>query len=201
MEREDDAEAAEDGEGGLGVSAYYPKTRSGIERRLSGISQATYGQFIYLLKAGQFVKVGRAGDVIHRISQMQTGCPWEIKPITAFGVMSNKDAGRFEKEMHSRMHVRRSYGEWFECGVQQAVSLLAIMACPHIGMKAYTFNNEYDDVVMSCFERELACRDSRNPFSKESQAIVEDVLSCFQNGKGVKAKKKYKSSSQMWCVS
>ena len=67
--------------------------------------------FVYFLRAGEFIKIGRTTDWPHkRISELQTGCPY---PITLAGFLDG-DA-KEESRLHKKFSALRARdgGEWF----------------------------------------------------------------------------------------
>jgi hypothetical protein len=176
--------------------AYYPKTRGGIARRLGcGRIAAGDTQFVYLLSSCGYVKVGRAKNIDLRIRQLQGGCPEEIVPVVAFGPVDKRLANSIEREIHARMALRRSYGEWFSCDIEPAVALLALIGSSCIGAGFFVFGNEHDVVVSECLSRESRCRGGED--AEASQQEVHELLSCFQNGKGVLVRRKNRVGEHM----
>jgi len=176
--------------------AYYPKTRSGLARRFCGSPYAEGAvQFVYLLSSCGYVKVGRAKNIDLRIRQLQGGCPEEIVPVVAFGPVDKRLANSIEREIHARMALRRSYGEWFSCDIEPAVALLTLIGSSCIGAGFFVFGNEHDAVVRKCLSRESRCRGGED--AEESQQEVHKLISCFQNGKGFLARRKNRVGDHM----
>jgi hypothetical protein len=136
------------------------------------VNRVGFYQFVYLLIAGGFVKVGRTSDVFNRIRQLQCGCPSKIVPVAAFGELDNTSAGAIEREMHQRMRSARSHGEWFSCDPKEALSLLATIGFSFVGGRFFTFKNQYEWLVKECVEREHACRSG----AAESRLVAESEL-------------------------
>ncbi len=63
---------------------------------------------LYVVRAGQFVKIGSTVDPIKRLSQLQVGCPYKIQLVAVFPG-TRKD----EKELHRIFKKDRFRGEWF----------------------------------------------------------------------------------------
>lgn len=63
---------------------------------------------IYFIRAGEFIKIGRAVNWRARISQMQTGSPYTIQPLLVF-----PDDCALERKLHTRFRHDRFRGEWF----------------------------------------------------------------------------------------
>jgi hypothetical protein len=73
-------------------------------------SQCSDGEsFIYLVQAGNRLKIGIARDIGKRISGMQSGNPEIIRLIGAF------HGGRAEEQaLHTQLSAYKIRGEWFE---------------------------------------------------------------------------------------
>lgn len=71
--------------------------------------RADYAGTLYVLRAGEFIKVGfTKGDVLDRIAALQTGCP------TKLFLLGTGPGGRFiERELHKILKDYRSHGEWY----------------------------------------------------------------------------------------
>ena len=77
--------------------------------------------FVYLLKAGDFVKVGIADDVAKRIAQLQTGNPLKIRPVAMLLV---KCPVHVETSIHDVLKRLRASGEWFHVNDDDALKLI-----------------------------------------------------------------------------
>jgi hypothetical protein len=133
-------------------------------------------QFVYLLYAAGFVKVGRAGDVFSRVRQLQCGCPSKIEPVVAFGRVPRQAACDFESTMHYRLRNTRSHGEWFSCTIEQAVTLLAAHAASLVGPKFFTFDNPHAELVAKCVAREIKCRCYQDKHIQAAAAAEVDAM-------------------------
>jgi hypothetical protein len=137
-------------------------------------------QYIYILHAGGFIKVGRAGDVSARIRQLQCGCPSKIELVVTFGKLPAQEAGDVERGIHFRLRRARSHGEWFSCTPDQAVSLLAAVCVSFVGINFFTHGNKHDELVRRCVDRERAARGWLDRSLQESAASeVDELLSSF----------------------
>ena len=65
---------------------------------------------IYFIQCGENgpIKIGQTGDVEKRISQLQTGCPYELKLLWTYHGNSWK-----EEEVHEALEAENIRGEWF----------------------------------------------------------------------------------------
>ncbi len=67
-------------------------------------------QYVYLIQADKYHKIGIAGDPQSRLAQLQTGNPYQLKIVSCYGF---QDALIVEKSLHqaySKFNVRN---EWF----------------------------------------------------------------------------------------
>ena len=137
-------------------------------------------QYVYVLHAGGFIKVGRTGDVLARIKQLQCGCPSKIEPVVVFGKVPARVAGDVEKHIHFRLRGVRSHGEWFSCTPEQAVSLLAAVCVSFIGVNFFCHGDKYHELVCRCLHRERTARGWLDKSLQESAASeIEELLSPF----------------------
>lgn len=65
---------------------------------------------VYVIKSGTHVKIGKASDVVKRISSLQTANPSEIEVIA---ILTEGDGHKLERELHKRFARHRFRGEWF----------------------------------------------------------------------------------------
>lgn len=85
-----------------------------MSRRPAAITQADVARasadetFIYFLRAGEFVKIGRSKLWKERMAHMQIGSPYTIVPL----LVLIGDAAH-ERKLHSRFRADRYRGEWF----------------------------------------------------------------------------------------
>lgn len=67
--------------------------------------------FLYFIRAGEFVKIGRTTNIDQRIASLQTGCPLNIEAAFYFPNM-----GKLERTIHADLFHERVRGEWFVWG-------------------------------------------------------------------------------------
>lgn len=65
---------------------------------------------VYLMKAGDFYKIGVSKTPRKRLRRLQTGCPRKIELIYAF---EQEDAYALEFALHDMYQKSRTHGEWF----------------------------------------------------------------------------------------
>lgn len=79
-----------------------------------------YESLIYLLYIdtpdGRLYKIGHTKESVQkRISQLQTGCPYEIREMETF----NSTYGQvIERTLHNIFSHKRLYGEWFSLDLE-----------------------------------------------------------------------------------
>lgn len=71
------------------------------------------GSFVYLLKCGNFYKIGVGGNLRKRISSIQTGNPYKVELIHAWDFIEEEVAYEIEAELHKKYIKNRKQGEWF----------------------------------------------------------------------------------------
>jgi Meiotically up-regulated gene 113 len=71
-------------------------------------SPAAKGKVVYVVRAGEMVKIGKANDVKDRISVLQIGCPFPMEVLHLF-----EGYTELESKLHLKFKKFRSHGEWF----------------------------------------------------------------------------------------
>lgn len=69
--------------------------------------------FLYVLKAGDYFKVGITQNLNKRIKQIQTGCPLKISRVYYYTLDTKFEAMELEKEIHIFLNKISTSGEWF----------------------------------------------------------------------------------------
>jgi hypothetical protein len=70
---------------------------------------------VYLIKTGDFYKVGRSNDFDRRLREIKTTLPEEAILVHA---IETDDAEGIEKYWHNRFDLKRGRGEWFKLSVE-----------------------------------------------------------------------------------
>lgn len=65
---------------------------------------------VYVIRCGNFIKIGKAADPAKRIAQLDAANPLELERIA---VIKGQDGHRLERELHQQFHEQRHKGEWF----------------------------------------------------------------------------------------
>jgi hypothetical protein len=71
------------------------------------------GEHLYIMQMGRTgaIKVGRSGDPKRRLSEIQTGCPYEVRILVIAEGQGHRER-RLHQEMR-RFRLRNQKGEWF----------------------------------------------------------------------------------------
>lgn len=69
--------------------------------------------YIYIMRCGEFAKIGRSHDPKHRLRQLRTGAPGPLSIEWTFKVPRDR-AGQIEAAAHGLLGGKRHYGEWFK---------------------------------------------------------------------------------------
>lgn len=92
-----------------------------VKRKLSGQSPAKPQEFIYLIRCGEYHKIGITSDVKARLSMMQTGSPHKLTLTACWPVQNAKED---ERQLHSMLESYHIRGEWFKLPKELVASLL-----------------------------------------------------------------------------
>jgi hypothetical protein len=76
---------------------------------------------VYLVQFGEFVKVGITNDPASRLKVLQTGLPDEISMPFYEILPTREHAVAIERRMHQALAPRRTRGEWFRVGLDEAM--------------------------------------------------------------------------------
>lgn len=77
-------------------------------RFLNSLLNRPYGDDLYFITDGEYVKIGRANNVYKRLAQLQTGNP---KALWVLAVI--KDKGMNESWVHKTLSQYRVSNEWY----------------------------------------------------------------------------------------
>ena len=104
----------------------YQECEKSYERFKSGgaIPQRnTAPGFIYLIRTGQYFKIGKSRTLAARLSQLSTLTPEPTELVHQF---SSNDSRRAEQTLHKRYAEVRRNGEWFSLSAAQVLEITAI---------------------------------------------------------------------------
>lgn len=66
-------------------------------------------EWVYFLRAGDFVKIGYTTDLAGRLKRLQTGSPHELKLL-----MLQRGSKETERGFHRQFRPLQAHGEWFK---------------------------------------------------------------------------------------
>jgi len=78
----------------------------------------------------QMLKIGKANDVVMRIAQLQTGCPYQLQLIGMLKCKSEMHARTIEQTAHRVFQRARKRGEWFEYSRHVHLAVMAVLESP-----------------------------------------------------------------------
>ena len=88
----------------------------------------TGNKFVYLIKVGNFYKIGTAFYIQDRLKQLQTGIPRKIRVVLAARF---ECYDLFERQLHLMFDSSRLRGEWFDLSKQDISKIEGIMEYVH----------------------------------------------------------------------
>lgn len=86
-------------------------------------SRAKNNSSIYVIRVGEFYKIGRTVNISKRISAYYTHCPYEIYPIHKIEVEYGVE---FEELLHNTFSCFLHRGEWFALS-SHALEMLSVI--------------------------------------------------------------------------
>lgn len=69
--------------------------------------------YVYLIKCGEFTKIGVATKPESRLAELQVGNPFAISLLKMWKLHSKENAFRVERTLHKTLSKFRALGEWF----------------------------------------------------------------------------------------
>jgi hypothetical protein len=69
--------------------------------------------YVYFIKAGQKLKIGKAKDPELRMAELQTGCPFEMRLMGTLKCKSDMHSHTVEQRLHRLFRREHFRGEWF----------------------------------------------------------------------------------------
>lgn len=88
------------------------------------------GKWVYVVKCGEFYKVGIANSVKRRLETLQTATPYRIELVKAWQC---SDAAKQERTIHGLLWRFHERGEWFKLPIQV---VLSFGSCTHTPVEA-----------------------------------------------------------------
>jgi len=80
-------------------------------------------EFVYLVRGGEYYKIGIAKDTSKRLLGIRTGCPFPVELVKSWETDS---AQKIERLMHCRFKAYRANGEWFRLPIEIIEELKAV---------------------------------------------------------------------------
>ena len=80
---------------------------------------------VYVVAAGNFVKVGIAEDINARVQVLKTHCPLPVSVEFCSERMLRPKARELELDCHSRFSPFHSHGEWFQVSAKEVLAYLS----------------------------------------------------------------------------
>lgn len=89
---------------------------------------------VYVIEAGEFIKVGIAEDVESRLQVLRTHCPLPARIVFSTEPMPRPEAKRIEAWCEFKLADKAVHGEWFKCSAALAIDAIGLM--PSIEVEA-----------------------------------------------------------------
>ena len=146
-----------------------------------------FDEFVYVLKAGPFYKIGKTTNVTRRIAELAIQLPF---PVELFKVINSDDASGSEKQLHHDYARYRRNGEWFELPDESAMWLFMYEPTTLFNAKIYFVSGlheqryfAWEGMQVALFESAILC-DIGGVYSNVRRAEVQadlelDKLCCF----------------------
>jgi len=92
------------------VTETAPDARTALERMLARKFRPQINGYVYILRSGDFIKIGKSKDVDQRITQISPKTPM---PVTLLHTIACDDMSWAESSLHRHYAHYRTNGEWF----------------------------------------------------------------------------------------
>jgi hypothetical protein len=87
-------------------------------------TQRSIPTVVYVIRAGEFVKVGIAEDVSTRLQVLRTHCPIPASLVYATMPIPRRDARKIEALCAIALAGRATQGEWYRCDAEDAIAVI-----------------------------------------------------------------------------
>lgn len=132
-----------------------------------------HSEFVYILRAGDYFKIGKTIDFSKRIAQLKIQLPFEVE---LFKVINTNDSAKLEKHFHRIYRKLRANGEWFKLTPHDAI-MLSLHPCSVDYSNIEQFNQAWDatlKVINEAFEQKARDEALEELIEQESTAIFSD---------------------------
>lgn len=96
-----------------------------------------YNEFVYILRAGDYFKIGKTTDFSKRIGQLKIQLPFKTQ---LFKVINTNDCTKLENYFHKAYSSVRVNGEWFKLSEHDVVMLTLYPCTVDVNDGAETYN-------------------------------------------------------------
>lgn len=93
-----------------GMLEYAPDARTALERMLALKFRPQINGYVYVLRSGDFIKIGKSKNVDQRLTQISPKTPM---PVTLLHTIACDDMSWAEAQLHRHYAHYRTNGEWF----------------------------------------------------------------------------------------
>ncbi len=69
--------------------------------------------YVYIIRAGNFIKIGVTNNIKRRMNQIKPYCPLELSLLRLYGPLTRKEAFNFESYLHTCFMSDKMKNEWF----------------------------------------------------------------------------------------
>lgn len=77
--------------------------------------------YVYLMKAGEALKIGKSRNPAQRIKEVQVGNPVDVSLLAVFKCATVGQSSIFERALHRKFKSSRLRGEWFNASIADAI--------------------------------------------------------------------------------
>lgn len=133
-----------------------------------------HSEFVYVLRAGSYYKIGRSNDVTKRIATLKIQLPF---PVELFKVINTNDSVKLERQFHQTYAHLRVNGEWFKLSAHDTVMLM-LYPCSVDFSNPQNANATFDstlDLVTDIVQQRERDKALENLIEEESDLIRNSI--------------------------